>query len=116
MPHASPGKAKWSGAHQQNQEDNEFKLLSVTCYTNSRVSLIHINTTKLYEITCNTLVATCVIIWSLECIMGAYMGNGSLEYNGSRVHSNLYKCYPYKRYNFMYATKTQWVRLVSVMC
>ena len=39
---------------------------SVTCYANSRVSRIHVNTTKLRNITC-TLVATSVILWSLEC-------------------------------------------------
>ena len=39
---------------------------SVTCYTNSIVSHIHVNTTKLCIITC-TLVATCVILQSLEC-------------------------------------------------
>jgi hypothetical protein len=39
---------------------------NVTCYTNSIVSHIHVNTTKLYNITC-TLVATCVILRSLEC-------------------------------------------------
>ena len=40
---------------------------SVTCYTNSIVSRIHVNTTKLYNIMC-TLVVTCVILRSLECI------------------------------------------------
>ena len=39
---------------------------NVTCYTNSIVSRIHVNTTKLRNITC-TLVATCVILQSLEC-------------------------------------------------
>ena len=39
---------------------------SVTCYTNSIASCIHVNTTKLCNITC-TLVATCVILQSLEC-------------------------------------------------
>jgi hypothetical protein len=39
---------------------------SVTCYTNSTVSCIHVNTTKLHNIIC-TLVATCVILRSLEC-------------------------------------------------
>jgi hypothetical protein len=38
----------------------------VTCYTNSIASHIHVNTTKLHNITC-TLVATYVILWSLEC-------------------------------------------------
>ena len=40
---------------------------SVTCYTKSIVSRIHINTTKFCNITC-TLVATCMILRSLECI------------------------------------------------
>jgi hypothetical protein len=39
---------------------------NVTCYTNSIVSHIHVNTTKLCNIT-RTLVATCVILRSLEC-------------------------------------------------
>ena len=40
---------------------------NVTCYNNSIVSCIHVNTTKLLNITC-TLVDTCVILWSLKCI------------------------------------------------
>ena len=39
---------------------------SVTCYTISIVSRIHVKTTKLCIIAC-TLVATCVILRSLEC-------------------------------------------------
>jgi hypothetical protein len=39
----------------------------VTCYTNSIVSCIHVDTTKLRHITC-TLVATVVILRSLECM------------------------------------------------
>jgi hypothetical protein len=41
---------------------------NVTCYTNSTASHIHVNTTKLHNITC-TLVATGVILQSLECII-----------------------------------------------
>jgi hypothetical protein len=41
---------------------------SVTCYTNLIVSCIHVNTTKLRNITC-TLVATAFILRSLECII-----------------------------------------------
>jgi hypothetical protein len=41
---------------------------NVTCYNNSIVSRIHVNTTKLCNVTC-TLVPTCVILQSLECIM-----------------------------------------------
>ena len=44
---------------------------SVTCYTNSIVSCIHVNTTKLCNITC-TLVVTCVILRSLECSVVTY--------------------------------------------
>ena len=40
---------------------------NVTCYTNSIISRIHVNTTKLRNITF-TLVATCVLLWRLECI------------------------------------------------
>ena len=47
-------------------EENEFKFHSVICYTNSIVSCIHVNTTKLCNITC-TLVATFVIRQSLVC-------------------------------------------------
>ena len=39
---------------------------NVTCYTNSIVSRIHVNTTKYRNIMC-TLVATDVILQSLEC-------------------------------------------------
>ena len=39
---------------------------NVTCYTNSIVSCIHVNTTKLRNIKC-TLVATSAILQSLEC-------------------------------------------------
>jgi hypothetical protein len=39
---------------------------SVTCYTKSLVPRIHVNTTKLRNITC-TLVTTGVILRSLEC-------------------------------------------------
>jgi hypothetical protein len=41
---------------------------SVTCYNNSIASPIHANTAKLLNIMC-TLVATCVILRSLECIL-----------------------------------------------
>jgi hypothetical protein len=63
----SPGKAKWSGLH-HNIKILCFVLFhSVTCYTNSIVSCIHVNTTNLRNIMC-TLVATCVVLWSVECI------------------------------------------------
>ena len=63
----SHGKANWSGQHQPRWEENEFKIHSVTCYTNSIVSRIHVNTTKLRNIMC-TLVATCVVLQSLNCV------------------------------------------------
>ena len=75
----SPGKAKWSGPHRRRWEENEFKLHSVTCYTNSIVLCIHVDTTKLHNVTC-TLVATGVIIQSLECrwkLSGGGGGGGS---------------------------------------
>ena len=62
----SSGKAKWSGPQQRRWKENEFKFHSVTSYTNSTVSLIHVHIAKLRNITC-TLVATNVIPWSLEC-------------------------------------------------
>ena len=65
----SSGKAKWSGPHQRRWEENELKFHSVTCYTNSTISRIHVNTTKLRNITC-TLIATSVILRSLECSWG----------------------------------------------
>jgi hypothetical protein len=40
---------------------------NITCYTNSIITHINVNTTKLCNIMC-TLVATCVILWSLKCI------------------------------------------------
>ena len=43
----SPGKTKWSGPHQRRWEENEFNFYSVTCYTTSIVSRIHINIAKL---------------------------------------------------------------------
>jgi hypothetical protein len=43
---------------------------NVTCYTYFVVPCIHVNTTKLRNITC-TMVATCVILRTLECIYRA---------------------------------------------
>ena len=40
---------------------------NVTCYTNSIISRMHVNTTKLHNITC-TLVAADVILRNLECM------------------------------------------------
>jgi hypothetical protein len=63
-----PGKAKWSGPHHIIKMLHFVLFHSVRCYTNSIVSCIHVNTTKLRNITC-TLVATCVILHTLECIL-----------------------------------------------
>ena len=61
----SPRKAKWSGPHTIKMV--HFVLFhSVTCTTNSLVSRIHVNTTKLHNVTF-TLVTTGVILRSLEC-------------------------------------------------
>ena len=61
------GKAKWSGPHHTIKMLHFVLFHSVTCYPNSIVSRILVNTTKLRNIKC-TLVATCVILRSLECI------------------------------------------------
>jgi hypothetical protein len=50
-----------------NRPHTSFVLFhNITCYTNSIIPRIYANTTKLRNITC-TLVATGVILWSLEC-------------------------------------------------
>jgi hypothetical protein len=51
---------------------------NVICYTNSRVTRIHVNTIKLYNITC-TLVAIGVIIRSLECISFELSKNSQVQ-------------------------------------
>ena len=42
---------------------------NVTCYTNSIVSRIHVNTSKLCNITCTLVAVLGMILWSLECTM-----------------------------------------------
>ena len=74
----SSRKGKWSGPHQQNWEENEFKFHSVTYYTYSIISSIHVNPTKLRNTMC-TLVTTGVILRSLECTPS--------------VHSRILKCF-----------------------
>ena len=69
----SSGKAKWSGPHHTIKMLHLVLFHSVTCYTNSMVSNIHVDTTKLCNITC-TLLATGVILRSLECIEHWNMG------------------------------------------
>jgi hypothetical protein len=62
----SPGKAKWSGPHHTIIMLHFELFHSVTCYTNSIVSRIHINTTKLRNIKC-TLATTGLKLRSLQC-------------------------------------------------
>ena len=59
---------------------------NVTCYTNSIVSCIHVNTTKFCNITC-TLVATCVILQSLECTRRH--GHFSFDKGGRSLQNDL---------------------------
>ena len=66
----SSRKAKWSGPHHIIEMLHFVLFHNITCYTKSIIARIHVNTTKLHNITC-TLVATCVILWSLECMHGA---------------------------------------------
>ena len=57
----SPRIAKWSGPHEWRWEGDEFVFHSVTCYTNPTVPRIHVNNTKICNITC-TLVTTVVTL------------------------------------------------------
>jgi hypothetical protein len=67
----SPMKTKWSGSHHTIQMLHFVLFHSVTCYTNFIVSRIHVNTTKLRNIT-HSLVATGFILRSLECTLWLY--------------------------------------------
>ena len=60
------GQVEWSGQHHTIRMLHFVLFPSVTCYTKSIVSHIHVNTTKPRNITC-TSVATSVILRSLEC-------------------------------------------------
>jgi hypothetical protein len=60
------GQVEWTTPHHTIIMLHFVLFHRVTCYTNSLVSRIHVNTTKLHNITC-TLVATGVILRSLEC-------------------------------------------------
>jgi hypothetical protein len=57
----SPGKVKWSGPHHTIKMLHFVLFHNVTCCTSPIVSDIHVNSTKLRNITC-TLVATDVIL------------------------------------------------------
>ena len=59
------GQVEWTTPHPFDMLHFVF-FHNVTCYTNSLVLRIHVNTTKLRNIMC-TLIATCVILWSLKC-------------------------------------------------
>ena len=68
---------------------------NVTCYTNSIASQIHVNTTKLRNFMC-TLVATCVILQSLECTQPSLVFSGTintLEALRSPCNSNISICH-----------------------
>jgi hypothetical protein len=57
-----------------------YFIASVTCYTNSMASCIHVNTIKFHNITC-TLVAISVILRGLECtyLCILYFDNSTLS-------------------------------------
>ena len=57
---------------------------NITCYTNYLLSSIHVDTTYLFNIMC-TLVATCVILGRLECIVKFQSVIGGLEDGKSKV-------------------------------
>ena len=98
----SPRNAKWSGPHQRRWEDNEFKFHIVTCYTNFIVAHIHVNATKICNITC-TFVATCVILRILECspygsleIQRRFTKTPSLAWRWQESSWDSYKCSSYE--------------------
>jgi hypothetical protein len=94
-----PGKAKWSRPHHTIKMLHFVLFHSVTCYTNSIVSCIHVNTTKLCNII-YTLVATCVTLWNLECSSHkcprscwAYrVSRDHSDSKSSRLHVDIFRC------------------------
>jgi hypothetical protein len=71
----SLGKAKWSGPHHTIKMWHFVLFHNVACCTISIVSRIHVNTTKLRNITCS-LVAIGVILQSLECTLNIPISAG----------------------------------------
>ena len=69
------GQVEWTTPHHTTPlKCCTFVLFhSVTCYTNSTVSRIHINTIRLRNITC-ALVATGVTLRSVECTSTCHIG------------------------------------------
>jgi hypothetical protein len=68
----SPEKAKWSGPHHTIQMLHFMLFHSVTYYTNSIVSRIHVNTAQICNVM-STSVATGVILRSLECTTFSFL-------------------------------------------
>ena len=72
---ALEGQVEWTTPHHTVKMLDFVSFHSVTCYTNSNLSCIHVNTTKHRNVMC-TLVATSVILWSLECSYSHLLKSG----------------------------------------
>jgi hypothetical protein len=76
-----PHRPEWPSVVDHTKPFNMLHFVlfhSVTCYTNSLVSRIYVNTIKIHNIT-YIWVATCVILWSLGCILSAIFQPMSLS-------------------------------------
>ena len=92
-------KAKWSGPQ------HNIKMLHI-CYANFIVSRIHVSTTKLCNIMC-TLVATCVILRRLECMIMTLL----IRYSWTP------KCHIiYKGQKFLYDGSHIYIELILRLC